>query len=85
MSYRIKYSKSALKQLKSLEKDVQERMISSLSRVKIRPQKFVQKLAGRPQYRLRVRDYRVIMDIQNDDLFILMIKIGHRKNVYDDL
>ena len=36
-----------------------------------------------PEYRLRVGDYRVIMDIEHNELQILVLKIGHRKNIYD--
>jgi mRNA interferase RelE/StbE len=40
------------------------------------------KTVGDPYFRLRVGDYRVIFDIQNDMLRILVLKVGHRKNVY---
>jgi len=40
------------------------------------------KLVGDPGYRLRVGDYRVILDIDEGNLFILVIKIGHRKKIY---
>jgi mRNA interferase RelE/StbE len=42
----------------------------------------VKKLVGDPGYRLRVGEYRVIIDIYKDKLVILVIKIGHRKNIY---
>lgn len=85
MSYSVIFSKNAKKQLDSLDLAVRERITLTLERIRIRPKRYVQKLAGRPHYRLKIGDYRVIMDIQNDDLLILVIKIGHRKNVYDDL
>jgi mRNA interferase RelE/StbE len=42
----------------------------------------VTKLVGDPGYKLRVGDYRVIMDIDNKILRILILKIGRRKNIY---
>ena len=33
-------------------------------------------------YKLRIGDYRVIIDLEKDKLIVLIIKIGHRKNVY---
>lgn len=42
----------------------------------------VTKLQGRPGYRLRVGDWRVIYDIQNDELIILILKIASRGGVY---
>ena len=82
MTYGIIFSDRALKQLKKLEKNVQERIISTLERINIRPQAHVTKLVGDPGYRLRVGDYRVILDIDEGNLVILVIKIGHRKKIY---
>lgn len=82
MTYGIIFSDSALKQLKKLEKNVQERIVSTLERIKIRPQAHVTKLVGDPGYRLRVGDYRVILDIDEGNLIILVIKIAHRKKIY---
>ena len=82
--YEIIYSQSALKQLKKLEKDIQERIIAVLERIRTKPETHVKKLVGDPGYRLRVSDYRVILDIESSKLLILVIKIGHRKNVYKE-
>lgn len=80
--YEIEFAYKAEKQFKDLEKSVQIRIASSLERIKVRPYIFVKKLVGGPYFRLRVGDYRVIMRIENDKLLILVIEIGHRKNVY---
>ncbi len=82
MTYGIIFSDHSLKQLKKLEKNVQERIISTLERIKIRPQAHVTKLVGDPGYRLRVGDYRVILDLDEGNLVILVIKIGHRNKIY---
>jgi mRNA interferase RelE/StbE len=82
MTYGIVFSDKALKQLKKMEKKVQERIIAVLERIRIRPEAYVTKLIGYPGYRLRVGDYRVIMDIDNKELHILILKVGQRKNIY---
>ena len=41
------------------------------------------KLKGRPGYRLRVADYRIIYDIIDNDLIVNVITIGHRKDIYE--
>jgi mRNA interferase RelE/StbE len=82
MTYEIIFSDNALTQLKKLEHSIQERIIKSLERIRIRPEAYVTKLVGDPGYRLRVGDYRVIIDIDKEKLHILIIKIGHRKNIY---
>ena len=80
--YEIILSPTARKQLKKLERDIQERLVSALERICIRPEAYVSKLVGDPGYKLRVGDYRVIMDVDSGKLIILVIKIGHRKNIY---
>lgn len=82
MTYEIIFSDQALRQLKKLEKTVQGRIIAALERIRIRPQAYVTKLVGDPGYKLRVGDYRIIMDIDNNKLTILVLKAGHRKNIY---
>ena len=81
--YEIIFSQKAKKQLFKLEKVIQERIISALERIRIRPEAYVTKLVGDPGYKLRVGDYRVIMDIDKDNLLILVIKVGHRRNIYE--
>ena len=80
--YSLIYSDTSLKQLRKLEKDIKNRIISSLERIRIHPHPHVKKLVGNPYFRLRVGDYRVILDIQNDKLIILVIEVGHRKDIY---
>lgn len=83
MTYDIVFSDKALNQLKKMEKNVQERIIAVLERIRVRPESYVTKLVGDPGYKLRVGDYRIIMDIDNKILRILILKVGHRKNIYD--
>jgi len=81
--YEIVFSQKAKKQLFKLERSIQERIISALERIRIRPESYITKLVGDPGYKLRVGDYRVIMDIDKNKLLVLVIKIGHRKNIYE--
>lgn len=83
MTYEIIFSDKALKQIKKLDKKIQERIIAVLERIRVRPEAYVTKLVGDPGYKLRVGDYRIIMDIENNKLKILVLKVGHRKNIYD--
>jgi mRNA interferase RelE/StbE len=80
--YGIVFSEKARRQFLKLAKDMQIRIINSLDRIKIRPEAYVTKLVGDPAYKLRVGDYRVIMDMDRGKLAILIIKVGHRKNIY---
>ena len=80
--YEILLSLSAKKQLQRLGRKTQRHIISVLERIRFRPERFVRKLVGDPGYRLRVGDYRIIMDIDKGKLLILVIKIGHRRSIY---
>ena len=83
MTYIIIYSDKAYGQFKKLERNVQERIKAALDRVRIRPEVYVSKLVGDPGFKLRVGDYRIIMDIDNKNLIILVLKAGYRRNIYD--
>jgi len=80
--YEIIFSRKAKKQLFKLERTIQEKIIFALERIRIRPEDYLTKLVGDPGYKLRVGDYRVIMDIDKTNLLVLVIKIGHRKDIY---
>ena len=82
MSYEVTFSDFADKQLSKLPLGVQDRIISTIKRCQIRPHSHVKKLVGSKYFRLRVGDYRVIMDIIENKLIIHVIDVGHRKNIY---
>ncbi|MCD6461317.1 MAG: type II toxin-antitoxin system RelE/ParE family toxin [Thermoplasmata archaeon] len=82
MTYEIIFSDRAFRQLKKMDRKVQERIVAVLERIRVRPEAHVVKLVGDPGYKLRVGDYRVIMDTDHERLHILVLKIGHRKNIY---
>lgn len=82
MTYDITFSEFADKQLSKLPLNSQERIISTLKRCRIRPYSYVKKLVGSKYFRLRVGDYRLIIDIIENKLIIHVMEVGHRKNIY---
>lgn len=80
--YEIIYSNSATKFLKKLPKQKQEHILSVLERARIRPESHFERLVGQKTYKVRAGDYRIIADIYKEKLCILVIKIGHRRNIY---
>ena len=83
MKFQIIWSESASKELKKLDRTVANRIFKKVSQLSENPYySNVTKMIGDPYFRLRVGDYRIIFDIQNDMLRILVLKVGHRKNVY---
>lgn len=80
--YEVIFSDTAFKQLKKLDKEIQRRLVAVIERIRIRPEGHVKKLVGEPYFRLRVGNYRVILDIHKGKCIILVIEVGHRKNIY---
>ena len=83
MTYEIVFSDKALKQLKKLDRPIQKRIIHALEKMRVSPERYITKLVGDPGYRLRVGDYRVIVDIHENELRVLVVKVGHRKKIYN--
>lgn len=81
--YEILFHKNAQKQIDKLPKEIQIRILSVLERIKISPHSYVKRLVNTPYFRVRVGDYRIILDIQNEKLIIFIVELGHRKNIYD--
>jgi len=82
--YEIIFSEKAKAQLKKLDKLIQERIGSVIDRIKIRPFSHdLKRLQGTNYYRARAGEYRIILDIKQNQLIIIVIEIGHRKNIYD--
>lgn len=79
MKYQIKILKKAQKFIKSQPKNQQERLLKAIFRL---PDGDVKKLTGKNAYRLRVGDYRVIYEIDNDILLITVVNVGNRGQVY---
>ena len=84
MKYRIEFKRSAAKALRKIPRSDQKRIavkIDSLS--ENLPDPATTKMKGdNPFHRIRVGDYRIIYEIQEDILLIMVLKIGHRKDVY---
>ncbi|MAH17012.1 MAG: cytotoxic translational repressor of toxin-antitoxin stability system [Euryarchaeota archaeon] len=82
MTFAIKFAAKARKQLARLDREVQQRIVRTLERVRVRPRHYARRLVGSPYYRFRTGDYRIIADIRERELLILVLLVGHRKQVY---
>ena len=83
MDYRIIWSIQASKQMERLDRSVAKRIHEKVGQLYQNPERYVEKLVRYPYYRLRVGDYMVILDIQNEMIRIFILKVGHRGNVYE--
>ena len=83
MKYRIVLPKTVQKALDRLPDAVAGRIFTRLEELETNPRPAdVKKLKGRDAWRIRVGDYRVIYEIHDRVLQILVITIGHRRDVY---
>ena len=80
--YEIYFTAEAKKYLKKLNQKDSKRVISTIERCRVRPYSHVKKIVSSKYFRLRVGDYRVIIDIKDGKLLIIVIEIGHRRNIY---
>ncbi|HPO12746.1 MAG TPA: type II toxin-antitoxin system RelE/ParE family toxin [Candidatus Hydrogenedentes bacterium] len=84
MAYSVEFSKHARRQLHQLSRETQERMRDHIDALAVMPRPAgVVKLSGENNtYRIRVGEYRVLYEIRDDVLVVLVIRIGHRRDVY---
>ncbi|MBS3027683.1 MAG: type II toxin-antitoxin system RelE/ParE family toxin [Dolichospermum sp. DET50] len=84
MSYQIELTRGAVKQLKKLPIDIRERIDLKIQELSVEPRPDgVKKLESELSiYRIRVGDYRVIYQIQDDIVLVTIVKVKHRKDVY---
>lgn len=80
--YSVEFSHTAEKQFLNLEKNIQERVINVLERIKIRPHHFVKRKEGTPYFIARIGEHRAVLDIKTEEQKIFVLEIGHRKNIY---
>ncbi len=84
--YKVEFVKSAQKEFDHLPRRVQDKIIEALSLLSQNPYSELlrfKKIKGAGSlYRIRISDYRVVYEIRNFQLIIIVIKIGHRKDIY---
>lgn len=82
--YQIKWTNSAKKELKKLDKNIINRLIDAVEELAKNPYpQGVKKLVNsKNNYRIRVGDYRIIYEIKSSVLIIYIIKVGNRQSIY---
>jgi mRNA interferase RelE/StbE len=77
-------SRAAARQIEALDRTTQARIISRLETLEEEPRPpTAKKLKGEHgTWRVRVGDYRIVYTIEDNRLLILVVKVGHRREVY---
>ena len=82
-AYKIFFKKSVQKDFGSIPKKDLKRILSRIESLSEDPRpKGCEKLTGQERYRLRQGRYRIVYSIQDDELTVWVVKIGHRKDIY---
>jgi len=82
--YQVTILPSALRALQRLDRPARERILAKIALLSDNPRPAQSKIlkGDEPYYRLRVGDYRVIYKIEDEFLVVLVVRIGHRKEIY---
>ena len=85
MSYTLFIDDKVIKDLKKIDKSCQKRILKAIKTRLVEDPYIGKKLVGdlSPYYRYSVGDYRVVYEIHEEEVLITVIKIKHRKHVYD--
>ena len=82
MNYNLVYTRRAEKDLKKLDSSIKSRIGNALLKLQDNPLLYSEKLSDPAlvTYKFRIGDYRVIFDIEGNDVVVL--RVGHRREIY---
>ena len=82
-SYRMVFKKSVAKDLRPIPNMDVARIIKRIETLADEPRPpDSQKLSGQERYRLRQGVYRIIYEVLDDEVIVVVVKIGHRRDIY---
>jgi mRNA interferase RelE/StbE len=85
MAFEVLWTERARKSLSGMQRDDVIRIIKKVEAVKADPYRFLKKLVGEKAWRLRVGDWRVLVDMDSENERLHVLEVGHRKKVYESL
>lgn len=80
--YQVLWSEVALGQMRKIDPSVRRRIFAKVEEAAADPLRVVTRLVGSPYSRLRVGDWRVIMEIDQASIRIIIIEVKHRRSAY---
>lgn len=85
MAFSVFLHPKAAKALERIEEPVRLRIVERLRELRDSPERVGKRLKFSDFWSVRVRDYRAIYEIERDKNRVIVLFIGHRRKVYDDL
>jgi len=85
MTYAVRISPTAERQLRKFDPQVRRRVQAAIDLLATnpRPPKATQLVGGAGEWRVRTGDYRIIYEIHEDRLVVLVLRVGHRRDIYE--
>lgn len=84
MNYRVELRPAAVRALKQVDHQHRDRVRGAIALLSEDPRPPGAKaLQGRPGLRVRVGNYRIVYTIQDDVLLVVVVTLGHRREVYE--
>jgi mRNA interferase RelE/StbE len=82
-NYRIEIKRSATKELRRIAAKDQRRIIDHIRSLSADPRPAgTKKLSGEEKYRIRQGDYRILYQIYDETITVVVVRIGHRRDAY---
>jgi len=82
-NYRIEIKKSAQKEIKNLPQQDLKRVVTKIQQLAQNPRMHdSKKLASHEQYRVRVGQYRILYEIHDEVLLVVVVRVANRKEAY---
>lgn len=83
-TYKIEMHRAAAKALLALEKPYRQKIETAIDALaeNPRPPKSKKMVGSTLEWRIRIGDYRVVYEIHDDRLIVLVIRVGHRQGIY---
>jgi len=82
MVWEVIWSEKSVKQLEKIDKKNAQKIYDSVLDCAKDPFRAVMRLTNSPFYRLRVGNYRVILDLQQKKMIIFVVEVDHRRRIY---
>lgn len=83
-AYRIELRPAAVRALGKLDPQIRRRVQGAIALLAQDPRPpGARALQGRPGLRVRVGDYRIIYAVEDNVLLVVVVRLGHRRDVYD--
>ncbi|MBI2137528.1 type II toxin-antitoxin system RelE/ParE family toxin [Candidatus Woesearchaeota archaeon] len=83
MTYSVEWNPKVSRFLHKLERDITQRIILKVKEVQEDPFRYLEHYEGDSYYKLRVGNYRLLVDVDLKNKFLLVQVIGHRSNIYN--